>query len=51
MGTLTLGCAGSSECSFDILRVKNEKGVEQDVYFDITELFAEEAKLFGARGR
>jgi len=37
--------------SFDILRVKNEKGVEQDVYFDITELFAEEAKLFGTRAR
>jgi hypothetical protein len=33
--------------SFDILHVKTKSGATRDVYFDITEPFAEEAKLFG----
>jgi hypothetical protein len=33
--------------SFDILHVKTKSGTDRDVYFDITEPFAEEGKLFG----
>jgi hypothetical protein len=36
--------------SFDILHVKTKSGAERDVYFDITEPFAEEGKLFGLPG-
>ena len=33
--------------SYDILQVKTKSGATRDIYFDITELFAEEGKLFG----
>jgi hypothetical protein len=33
--------------SFDILHVLTKTGAERDVYFDITEVFAEEGKRFG----
>jgi hypothetical protein len=36
--------------SFDILHVKTKRGAVRDAYFDITEPFAEEAKLFGLPG-
>jgi hypothetical protein len=36
--------------SFDILHIKTKSGVERDVYFDITEPFSEEGKLFGLPG-
>ena len=35
---------------FDILHVINDKGKERDFYFDITELFAEEARRFRLPG-
>jgi hypothetical protein len=35
------------ERSYDILHVTTKAGTERDVYFDITEVFAEEAKRFG----
>jgi hypothetical protein len=41
----SLGHEGAK--SFDILHVKTKSGTDRDVYFDITELFAEEGKRFG----
>jgi hypothetical protein len=33
--------------SYDILNVRTKSGAEREIYFDITEVFAEEGKLFG----